>query len=63
MHLVSTTSELLVGSLCDMLKNLVVSFPPNTSIPHIYNLIFTLVECNVKSKNRAVFKLWLIAVK
>ena len=63
MHLMSTTSELLVGALCDMIKTLVVSFPPNTPIPFIYNMALTLVENNLKSKNIAIFKLWLFIVE
>jgi len=62
MKLVQTQNELLVGALCDMLKCLVVSFPPYTTIPHIFNMIFTLVEANIKSKYTPIFKLWLFAV-
>ena len=39
----NTTIELLVGGLCDMLKYLIVSFSPNTPLPHVYNMGFTLI--------------------
>lgn len=54
MHLMNTQSELLVGALCDMLRTLVVSFPPHTPLPHIFSMAYTLVQQNI----RATLKLW-----
>ena len=58
MHLMSTTSELLVGALYEMLKSLIVCFPPHTPMLHIFTMGFTLVINNLKSTNTGVFKLW-----
>lgn len=63
-NLMSSTNELLVGALCDMLKSLVVSFAPATPIPYIYNMALTLIENNIKVKNNiAIYKLWLFVVE
>ena len=63
MNLMTTRSELLVPAISDMLKVLIVSFPPNTYIPYIYNMAFKLVENNVGSSEVAILKLWLFVAQ
>jgi hypothetical protein len=59
MRLMTSTNELLYGSICDMLKALIIAFPPNTPIPHIYNMAITLIETNMAHKiNVTILKFW-----
>lgn len=63
MNLMATRSDLLVPAISDMLKVLIVSFPPNTYIPYIFNLGFVLIQNNVGSSEVAILKLWLFVAQ
>lgn len=55
----TTTSELLVGALCDMLKNLFVSFPLGTNLSHLYKLAIILIDSNLSTKANNITEFYL----